>query len=151
MYTINTINYVTRILWLEERWKPINNETLIFITCTTYQEWNISNRMLFYTQILLKTVKTAILIVGFYCFIYRLAPDPSRSYTAKSASVMLRSGPNGGLTSQMVLKTSQKHKTQQSKNYYFHRNVMKIFTSSCNALVMLKIELHNKTILHTLL
>jgi len=34
-------------------------------------------------------------------------PEPSRSYSAKSASIMLRNGPNRGLTSQMVLKTQK--------------------------------------------
>lgn len=85
----------------------------MFKTCLTYLERNIPNRMLFYTQILLITVKTTIFIEASFRFIQR-TPDPSRSYSA----MMLRNGTSRRLTSQMVLKTSQKHKIQQRKSYF---------------------------------
>ena len=64
----------------------------------------------FYIQSVLKLKKNnsgakGLIEASFRC-IHRRTSDPSRNYSAKSASIMLRKGPNGGLTSQMVLKTS---------------------------------------------
>jgi hypothetical protein len=62
--------------------------------------------MLSYTRILLKTAKTTTLIDVLYNFIHRRThPDPSRCYSAKRTSIILRNELNGGLTSQIILKT----------------------------------------------